>query len=280
MTLTEKAQRLLDLHHATDPLVLINVWDAASACIVEQAGLPAIASSSAAVANALGYPDGQKLPWPEMVAAIRRIAAAVQAPVTADIEAGFSSGTKELEAAIDDVISAGAVGANVEDALPGYGDRGPLYPMDDQVRRIEAVRNAAEKRGIHFVINARTDAYWQSGVKPEEALQGALERGKKYLQVGADCIFVPGLRDQAHIRTVVQELHAPVNILATTGAPSIPELKKLGVKRISYGSGPMRAAMGLLRRIAREAQTTGTYDSLLEGAVSYLEMNKFFERQG
>jgi len=278
MTQKEKAQRLLDLHHATDPVVLINAWDAASACIVEQAGFPAVASSSAAVANALGYPDGQKVPWPEMVAAIRRIAGAVQVPVTADIEAGFSSGPKELEAAIGDVISAGAVGANLEDALPGHGDRGPLYSIADQVRRIEAVRNTAEKRGVHFVINARTDAYWQAGVKLEEALRGTLERGKKYLQVGADCIFIPGLRDPAQIRTVVQEFNAPVNILATTGAPSIPELKQLGVKRISYGSGPMRAAMGLLRRIAREAQTTGTYNSLLEGAVSYIEMNKFFDR--
>src|SRR5215510_10940718 len=278
MTQKEKAQRLLDLHHATDPVVLINAWDAASACIVEQAGFPAVASSSAAVANALGYPDGQKVPWPEMVAAIRRIAGAVQLPVTADIEAGFSSGPKELEDAIGDVISAGAVGANLEDALPGHGDRGPLYSIADQVRRIEAVRNTAEKRGVHFVINARTDAYWQAGVKLEEALRGTLERGKKYLQVGADCIFIPGLRDPAQIRTVVQEFNAPVNILATTGAPSIPELKQLGVKRISYGSGPMRAAMGLLRRIAREAQTTGTYNSLLEGAVSYIEMNKFFDR--
>jgi len=278
MTNAEKAQRLLELHHQETPLVLVNAWDAASACIVEQAGFPAIATSSASAANALGFPDGQKLPWPEMLSAIKRIASAVRVPVTADIEAGFSAGPEQLGAAIDDVIAAGAVGVNLEDALPGHGDQGPLYSLADQLARIQATRKAGEKRGVNVVINARTDAYWQKGQKPDEALRSTLERGKAYLKAGADCIFVPGLRDPGHIRTIVQEFKAPINVLATAGCPSIPELQKLGVKRISMGSGPMRAAMGLLRRIAREAQSSGTYNALLDGAVPYPEMNALFEK--
>lgn len=277
MTQAQKAIRLLELHHAENPLILVNVWDAASACIVEQAEFPAVASSSAGVANALGCPDGQKLPWPEMISTIKRIAAAVKVPVTADIEAGFSSSARDLERAIDDVIAAGAVGVNLEDALPDHGERGPLYSLDDQLARIDATRKAGEKRGIHIVINARCDAYWQKGPSAEEALRNTIERGKAYLKGGADCIFVPGLKDPRHIATVVNELKAPINILATAGAPSIPELKQMGVKRISMGSGPMRAAMGLLRRICREAQTTGTYHSLLDGAVTYAEMNGLFQ---
>lgn len=278
MTQAEKAQRLLELHHGETPLVLVNVWDAASACIVEQAGFPAIATSSAALANSLGCPDGQKLQWHEMLGAIRRISSSVRVPVTADIEAGFSSSVQQLSAAIDDVIAAGAVGVNLEDALPGHGDRGPLYNLADQVARIQAARRAGDKRGIHLVINARTDAYWQDGVPAEDAMRNTLERGKAYLKVGADCIFIPGLRNEEQIHSVVQEFNSPINILASAGAPSIPELQKLGVKRISMGSGPMRAAMGLLRRIAREAQTSGTYNSLLDGAVPYPEMNALFNR--
>ena len=277
MTQAEKALRLLELHRGEKPLVLVNVWDAASAGIVEQAGLPAIATSSAGVANALGYADGQFTPWPEMVSAIRRIAGAVDVPVTADIEAGFSTDLRTLEKSTEDVIAAGAVGINLEDALPGHGEYGPLYSITDHTARIQAARKMGNGRGIHLVINARTDAYWQAGVKPEEALRNTLERGKVYLQAGADCIFVPGLKNSEHIRTVVQELNAPVNVLATAGAPSIPELRNLGVKRISMGSGPMRATMGLLRRMAQEAQSAGTYQLMVEGAVSYDEMNALFK---
>lgn len=277
MTQAEKAQRLLQLHHGETPLVLVNAWDAASAAIVEQAGFPAIATSSAALANSLGCADGQNLQWHDMLGAIRRISSAVQVPVTADIEAGFSSSVQQLSASIDDVIAAGAVGVNLEDALPGHGDRGPLYTVADQVSRIQTARKAGEKRGVHLVINARTDAYWQARVPRDEALRNTLERGKTYLKAGADCIFIPGLGDSGHIQAIVQEFNAPLNVLATVGCPSIPELQKLGVKRISMGSGPMRAAMGLLRRIAREAQATGTYNSLLEGAVPYPEMNALFK---
>jgi 2-methylisocitrate lyase-like PEP mutase family enzyme len=277
MTLAQKALQLLELHRAEGPLVLVNAWDAASARMVEHAGFPALASSSAGVAFALGYADGQRVPWKEMVVAIQRIAEAVQVPVSADIEAGFAAGLSQLEGAIEQVIGAGAVGVNLEDAIPDPGEQGPLYSLPDQVARIQAARKAGEKMGVHLVINARTDAYWQKGVESQQALRNAVQRGKAYLQAGADCIFIPGLRDPQSIRTAVEQLGAPVNILATAGAPSLQELKDLGVKRISMGSGPMRAAMGLLRRIAEEARTSGTYKTMLEGAVPYAEMNSMFK---
>ncbi|HLJ86513.1 MAG TPA: isocitrate lyase/phosphoenolpyruvate mutase family protein [Candidatus Angelobacter sp.] len=271
-TQQEKALRLLQLHRGESPLVLVNAWDAASARIVESEGYPAVATGSAGVAFALGFTDGQKLPWPEMLSAIQRIASAVQAPLTADIESGFSSTEEHLREVIASVIAAGAVGINLEDALPHQGEHGPLYPLAEQISRIRAARESAERAGVHLVINARTDAYWQKGVPAAEAMRNTLERGKAYLAAGADCIFIPGLKDRDHIRAIVDELKAPVNILAVAGAPSIEELKKLGVKRISMGSGPMRAAMGLLRRIAREAKSKGTYTSMLEDTIPYADM--------
>jgi 2-methylisocitrate lyase-like PEP mutase family enzyme len=175
---------------------------------------------------------------------------------------------------------------NQADANIRHGS--PLFPLSEQIERIQATRRAAEAQGIHLVINARTDAYWQAGAQPEEAMRGTLERAKAYLQAGADCIFVPGLRNPEHIKIVIDHLSAdfqnavdrlaPVNILAGPGVPSIPELAKLGVKRVSYGSGPHRAAMGLLRRIAEEAKTTGTFKALTEGAVPYEEINGLFQR--
>jgi 2-methylisocitrate lyase-like PEP mutase family enzyme len=164
----------------------------------------------------------------------------------------------------------------------------PLFPLPEQIARIQAARRAAQTAGIHLVVNARTDAYWQAGVEPAEAMRGTLERGKAYLQAGADCIFIPGLRKPEHIKTVIDHLTAgiqdavhrvsPVNILAGPGVPSIPELAELGVKRVSYGSGPHRAAMGLLRRMAEEARASGTYTALTEGAVPYEEINGLMGR--
>lgn len=281
MTQAQKASRLLELHHGSSPLVLINAWDAGSAAMVEHCGLPAVASSSAAVANAMGYPDGQHLPWTQMLEVVGRMARAVSLPVTADIEAGFSADLQQLESSIVEIIAAGAVGVNLEDALPGHEHFGPLYPVAEQVERIRAARRSAEKLKVHLVINARVDAYWQAGVQADEAMRNTVDRGRAYLAAGADCIFVPGLRNPDHIRTIVGQLQAvhreaAVNILAVPGVPSIPELARLGVKRVSYGSGPHRAAMGLLRRMADEARTSGTYAALTEGAVPYAEMNGLF----
>ena len=273
MTQTEKAARLLQLHHAEVPLVLINAWDAASARLVEQAGFPAVATTSAGVANALGYPDGQYIPWTEMVEAIRRISEAVRVPVTADIEAGFAADQEKLEWALEQVVEAGAVGINLEDAIPGAA-HGPLYPLQEQVERIRSVRKITDKLKVHLVINARTDAFWERGAEPAQAFKNTVERGRAYLEAGADCIFVPGLRNPEKIRALIAEWRSPINILAGAGVPSLPELAKLGVKRVSFGSGPMRAAMGLLRRITEEAKSAGTYNAMIDGAVTYDEMQE------
>jgi 2-methylisocitrate lyase-like PEP mutase family enzyme len=307
LTLAQKASRLLELHHGSQPLVLINAWDAASAAMVEHCGLPAIATSSAAMANALGFPDGQYIPWSQMLEAVARICRAVKVPVTADIESGFAANVTALENSITQIIQAGAVGVNLEDVMPANPDLqsadpvrhgSPLFPLPEQIARIQATRRAGNAAGIHLVINARTDAYWQAGVEPAEAMRNTLERAKAYLQAGADCIFIPGLRNPDHIRTIIDYLRAnpppidplpadrlsiehgepAINILAGPGVPSIPELAKLGVKRVSYGSGPHRAAMGLLRRIASEANSSGTFKALTEGAVPYEEINGLFQK--
>jgi 2-methylisocitrate lyase-like PEP mutase family enzyme len=288
-TQAQQATRLLELHHAATPVILINAWDAASAAMIAHCGLPAVASSSAALANAMGFPDGQHLPWPQMLDAVKSIVQAVNVPVTADIESGFAANSQELEATISQIIGVGAVGVNLEDAQPGQDARGPLFPLAEQIERIKATRRAADAQKIHLVINARTDAYWQAGISPEEALRNTLERGEAYMAAGADCIFVPGLRNPEHIKSLIDHLrtigpdanphasqHAPINILAGPDVPSIPELTKLGVKRVSYGSGPHRAAMGLLRRMATEASSSGTYTALTEGAVPYAEINGLF----
>lgn len=277
MTHAEKATRLLELHHAAEPLVLVNAWDAASACIVEQMGFPAVATTSAGVANALGFADGQHVPWPEMVQAIRKIARAVRVPVTADIESGFAADLPSLKRSVDQVIEAGAVGINLEDVRPG-GRQEQLFDLPEQVDRIRALRELSEQLKLHLVINARTDAFWLKGQPPDAAMKNTLQRGKAYLQAGADCIFVPGLRDPEKIRTVIAEWQAPVNILAGPGVPAIPELKTLGVKRVSFGSGPMRAAMGLLRRIGEEAKRSGTCSAMTDLAVPYEELNALFTR--
>jgi 2-methylisocitrate lyase-like PEP mutase family enzyme len=277
-TQTQQATRLLELHHAATPVILINAWDAASAAMIAHCGLPAVASSSAALANAMGFPDGQHIPWPQMLDAVKRIVQAVNVPVTADIESGFAANPQELEGTIAQIIGVGAVGVNLEDAQPGQDARGPLFPLAEQIERIQATRRAADAQNIHLVINARTDAYWQAGISPEEALRNTLERGKAYMAAGADCIFVPGLRKPEHIRAVVEHWKSPVNILAGPDVPSIPELTKLGVKRVSYGSGPHRAAMGLLRRMVAEAGSSGTYTTLTEGAVPYAEINGLFRK--
>jgi 2-methylisocitrate lyase-like PEP mutase family enzyme len=271
MDQVQKARALGALHRQAGVLILANVWDAASARIVEEAGYPAVATSSAGVAFALGYPDGQKAPWNEHLGAIGRITRAVNVPVTADIEAGYGESLEDLSAAISDLIDAGAVGLNLEDAI---GEK--LIDPERQVERIHVVREAALAKGVPLFLNARSDFYWRGPGSEQERLQGTIERLRAYVKAGGDGVFVPGLSHPDAISAIVQAVAAPLNVLAGAGTPSIDELERLGVKRVSVGSAPMRAIMGLTQRIAKDLRERRSYQSMLDGAIPYPEANRLF----
>lgn len=263
-----RAEALRRLHAPERrPLVFVNVWDAASARIVEDAGFPAIATGSAGVAYALGYADGQRVPRDEMIAAVQRIARVVRIPVTADVEAGYG----DVPATTRGLIEAGAVGLNLEDM-----EDGTLVPLDAQVARIHAVIGIGRECGVPVVLNARTDIYLAQVGDPATMLARTVERIRAFAAAGADCVFVPGVRDEVTIASLVSSASVPVNILATAGSPSIARMKELGVGRISVGSGPMRAAMALMRRIAVEMRDCGTYHGFTDETVPYPEMQKLF----
>jgi 2-methylisocitrate lyase-like PEP mutase family enzyme len=264
-----KANRFRDLHRGPKILVLPNAWDVASARILENAGVAAIATTSAGVAFTLGYPDGQRISREEMLEVVARIAAKVQVPVTADVEAGYGNRPEDAALTARAVIEAGAVGLNLED----HTDDRQLVDLPLQLEKIAAVRETSRKMGIPLVLNARTDVYLLEVGQPESRFGETVKRLAAFREAGADCLFAPGIRRLEVISRLVRELQHPVNILAGSGSPSIPELQKSGVARVSLGSSVMRATLGLVLRIAQELQTSGTYNSL-DGAPAHTEVNK------
>jgi 2-methylisocitrate lyase-like PEP mutase family enzyme len=269
-TQIEKAKDLRLRHRGTGALVLPNAWDVASARIFEEAGFPAIATTSAGIAFSLGYPDGQRISREEMMARIGRIARAVKVPVTADVEWGYGSTAEEIARTTREVIEAGAVGMNLEDTF-GNSDQ-PLLPLERVLEKINAVREAAAATGVAIVLNARTDVYLLEGGDPDANYPEAVRRLAAFRDAGADCVFAPGLKDAVTIGRLVKDVACPLNILAVPGTPSIAELDKLGVARVSVGSGFMRATLGSLRAMAEELKSAGTY-SALASAIPYKDLN-------
>lgn len=272
----EKARKLLALHHGPRILVFPNVWDVASARIVEDAGFPAVATTSAGVANSLGYPDGQKISRDEMLEVVERIARAVSVPVTADMEAGYGETPEDLAQTAVALIEAGAVGCNIEDC-PKEGS-GKLFPIELQQHKLRAMLAAGEKLGVHLVINARTDFYLEGIGEPASRLERAAERLNAYRAAGAECFFAPGVKDAETIGKLVRAVKGPLNILASAGALPVAELEKLGVARISCGSGPMRASMGLTSRIVNHIRDHGTFEIMTDGAMPYPAANRLLEK--
>jgi 2-methylisocitrate lyase-like PEP mutase family enzyme len=267
-----KAEAFRAMHRGERILLLPNAWDVASARVFVESGFGAIATTSAGIAFTMGYPDGQRISRGEMLGVVRRIAAGVQVPVTADVEAGYGNRPEDAARTAREVAEAGAVGMNLEDAT---GDpQQPLLDLTLQVERVKAVLEAA--RELPLVLNARTDVYLLQLETPEKRYDAALLRLAAYRDAGADCVFVPGLRDAETIRRLVKDLQCPVNILAGPGFPSVPELQKLGVARVSLGSSAMRATLGLLRRLAEELRTAGTYEAL-EGGIAFADVNRMME---
>jgi 2-methylisocitrate lyase-like PEP mutase family enzyme len=268
----QKAHALRRLHQAPPTLVLPNAWDAASARIFEAAGFPAIATTSAGIAASRGYPDGAFIPAGEMIEIVGRIAAAVDVPLTADIEHGYGGSVAEVVHTIESLAAAGAVGLNLEDLVPGPAPR--LEALGLQVEKIRAIRDLASAVGVPLVLNARTDVFLAAIGDPAGRFDEAVTRARAFREAGADCVFVPGVRDAATIERLVHTVGGPLNILAGPGVPPIGVLQQLGVARVSVGSGPMRATLALLQRIATTLRDEGRYDPFTDETVSYDEMNR------
>ena len=272
--LEEKAARLRALHGDGPVLVLPNAWDAPSAAVIEQAGAAAIATSSAGVAWTLGYPDGERLTRDEMLGAVARIAAAVEVPVTADVEAGYGPMPDDVEATVARTVEAGAVGINLEDSCAPR----ELYSADDQATRIHAARNAAVEASVpSLVINARTDVYLRQIGELESRFDEVVARGEAYAAGGADCLFVPGLLDLPTLEALVAALPIPVSVMARPAGPTIAELTATGVRRISVGPAISEAVYGLAGRAARELLEFGTYEAL-EDAIGFPELQSLLSR--
>lgn len=270
--LCRKAEILRTLHQGREPLLLLNAWDAASACVVESLGFPAIATTSAGMANALGYADGEQLGREEMLAAVARIARAVRVPVTADLEAGYGESWEAVVQTVQAAIEAGAAGFNLEDARAGA-----LLPFDEAVQRVHSARQAAEHAGVPLVINARSDAF-HPGYVTGDAFAEAVRRANAYRQAGADCLFLPFVSDTGVIGRLVKAVNGPINILATAQTPPLPELRTLGVARVSVGSALARAAMNVIRETAEKLRATGSFD-FASGIIAYDEMNDLLQRK-
>lgn len=258
-----------DLHKGPAVLRLPNAWDAASARIIESAGAKAIATSSAALAWAHGYADGHHLPIEKLVATTEEIVRVVGVPVTVDAEGGYSDDPAGAARNIARLIGAGAVGINLEDGRE---------PHEIHLKKVAAVRAAAEKAGVDLFINARTDVWLKQLAPAEQALEEGVRRGKALKAAGASGLFVPMLTDRDALAAVVSEVGLPVNAMARPGLPPADELEHLGVRRLSAATGVAAAAWAAARAATEAFLATGDSDVLAQRAGAPFNYNALFQR--
>jgi 2-methylisocitrate lyase-like PEP mutase family enzyme len=247
-SLKSKAAELLRLHTDPDLLVVVNVWDVATATVVAaQPGCRAIATASHSIAAVLGYPDGEQIPADLMIDMAGRIAAAVDLPVTADLEAGYGDPGETIRRA----IGVGVVGANLEDKMA---------PLTDAVAAVKAAVRAGEAEGIPFVLNARTDAFLLAADRDRaDVLADAIERGRAFLDAGASCVFVPGRFGEATVAALVEGIgERKVSMIAVPGSLPLSRLAELGVARVSFGPWIQRATLTHLAGLAQNLLSGGT----------------------
>lgn len=265
------AETFRRLHHEGPLLRLANAWDAGSARILEACGAPAIATTSAGVAWAHGYPDGNALPTAELVADVARMARVLTVPLSVDVEGGYSGSPAAVGETVAAVASAGAVGINLEDG----GD-----PPATLCAKIEASKAAARRAGVDLFVNARTDVYLRGLVAPEKALAETLARAARYRDAGCDGLFVPYLAAPEAIREIVAAAGLPLNLLVVPKLPSMSELERLGVRRVSAGSSIAATAYGLARTVATQFLAEGRCDTMLAQRFDYQELNGLFPPVG
>jgi 2-methylisocitrate lyase-like PEP mutase family enzyme len=264
------AETFRQLHKNPSVLRLANAWDAGSARIIETLGAPAIATTSAGVAWALGYADGYKLPVPELARVTANIARVIRVPLTVDVENGYTDEPGEVGGILTPIFQSGAVGINIED---GRKDPSLL------AAKIGQIKTTAKKLAIDIFINARTDVYLHALVAEELRIEETITRAKLYRDAGADGIFVPGLTEPDAIRAIVQATGLPLNLLARPGLPDAAELSKLGVRRLSAGSAISAAACQTTADFAKAFLETGNSADVVKNNMPYGQLQGLFQER-
>jgi 2-methylisocitrate lyase-like PEP mutase family enzyme len=264
-TVASRRRAFRALHGGPAILVLPNAWDVISARVYEEAGFPAVATSSAGLANSLGYADGNVLDIELHLATLERLVRALDVPLSADVESGYAADTGSLAAFVRRLAATGVAGYNLEDIR----DEGELYEVDVARERVGAAREAAPD----LFLNARTDVYLAQIGPQETRFERTVERLHAFAEAGADGVFVPGVADAETIGKLAAAAPLPLNVLAGPQVPDAAALQRLGVHRVSVGSSAMRRTLGVLREIAHELRDSGTFTFTRQPSVSYADAN-------
>ncbi len=257
--------------HQQGILVLANAWDAGSARLIESLGAEAIATTSAGVAWAHGYPDGDLLPVPRLLATVSGILAAIRIPLTIDIEGGYSDDPQVVGELVAQLASMGVAGINLEDGSA---------PPQQLCAKIEAIKRACASDATDVFVNARTDVYLRGLAPPERRVEETLQRAAAYRAAGADGLFVPGITDRADITAVAADAQLPLNVLARASLPAADELQAWGVRRLSAGSDIAGSSYRLIATLAAGFLRDGLSAPLLANAMPYSELNALFANTG
>jgi 2-methylisocitrate lyase-like PEP mutase family enzyme len=254
----EKGNLFKQLHHDGRLLVLPNIWDPLGALLLERLGYPAVATASAAIAFSNGYPDGEKIPFHDLLFILQKIVRCVKIPVTADIESGYADNNGLLKENIKRLVDTGIVGINFEDSAP---DGKVIIPLEAQCEKISLIKETAIAMGSPLFINARTDIYLKENALSEnEKRSAAIRRGKAYREAGADGFYPILLKKKEDIEAIVQEVALPVNLLLLPGIPGFDTLKTTGVSRLSLGPGFLKTSVNALKNVAEKLlQDEGMY---------------------
>lgn len=272
-----KAEKFQEMHRAGHMFVIPNAWDAGSAVVFEKEGFPCVATSSAGIAYALGYPDGEDISFDDLLDTVQKITRRVSIPVSVDFERGYSEDPEQVKKNAGKLLEAGAVGFNIEDGLPDAKKGHQLSPLAEQIEKIKALVSLKSENGIDFVINARTCAYWLNTGTQEEMFREAVERCNAFREAGADCVFVPGPMDGDTVRSLAKHIHAPINIILNGKFHDMEKLDEIGIRRLSVGSGPARAVCEKAIHMAALLKS-GNPDEILDCKFTYNQANEYFRR--
>lgn len=269
----ELARKFQKMHKSGEMFILPNVWNAGSAVVFEKEGFKALATTSAGIAYSLGYSDGEDIDITDLRLLVNQISRRINIPLSVDFERGYSNNIEEIKKNATYLLNAGAVGFNIED---GKTD-GTLDDLDFMIDKIKALVDLKKEMNVDFVINARTCTYWLNIAEDKKKMQIAVERGNAFKKAGADCVFIPGVLDKKTIKNLVEEIDAPVNIILNPKYNDFDGLNKLGVVRLSVGSGPVRSSFNHLIDMAKNLHNNNI-DMIVNHEFDYKKANEYFDK--